>query len=578
MPDRNARTGLPFRHRDWKHGISGFKASGAKQDPRTSTADAAKEGGGGDGRQRSSRRSQLPGQLRRLNAVDEPLSIDPFLVAENPADFQEKLLIDVRQFVDRNFSRKVRPGPDIPPDRLLLRSPARLMISVFYSRYGRYKLRHTDTKDCSIETYVRHGGKHLLGKVQGLTPFEITKDQLCVLRDDNSVGLADNYKLELVFETTDITAWPPLRLADDPDLAVSNTREWRLKTSVTDVLEAKHMPAAVLLLTEVDESLTVYDLKLDMRWSTGFSQAAIEKYMQQRLLPSIVVPPEEGEDRPDDDEDAAESNLSGTTCGVDHEMAEYRPKAARSGSRTPHYNMNGIINGIGGVERINAFDDINSFDGAGGFDSDDQGTENELETTPGRSLRARGQTKQYNLKLLSDQAQGKARKPRKPRVAAENGKLGEVERVNYLFLEPLNLQLADFLCCRCGASCETMSQLRLHLQNHDDLELSFHVSKNGECTIRVSLKDSSREMHGPPAQGNTFQLGRPKEILNLEKIVDGDTSWITSRFGPENEADEEKPGTSRHRSVSKNIDARQNASGSHRKMLTSIGQDKRWHE
>lgn len=545
MPDRNARTSLPFLHRNWKQATSESKSNTAiAHAARIAAGDAESTGDreNGQQRRRSSRPHQQFAQRQRISVAEEPLSIDPFFIAENPENFSSTLKINVTEFVAKETSRrKIIRGLDVPPDmdQLVLRSPARLMISIFYERHGRLQLRHTDTKDCSIETYCGANKKHLLAKVRGMDPFEISKDQLCVLRDDNVVGLANEYKLDLAFETRDLRTWPPLRLADSPGGGITNTMEWRLRTDITDMLNIRRLSAPVNLSTEHREIPTAYNVKVDIRWSTGISQAAIQRFVEQKLVPSIAVANDDEEDRSGEDADTGDDSRGTATCEVDHDTVEGQSKTVHKGSMGGADGTNGV-HGANGINAINGVSGANGNSADFSEDDDDQENGTDLDTTPGRALRTRGPTKMYNLKALSDQAQGKARKARKQKDSMENDRDVDVEGVSYIFLEPHTIQLADYRCCRCGAACETVSQLQLHLEIHEDLDFNFRVNRHGRCRVWVKPKVSANGNGNPLSQANTFQLGKPTDILDLRKVAEGDSSWFTSRLGPENEPDDNR--------------------------------------
>ena len=90
-----------------------------------------------------------------------------------------------------------------------------------------------------------------------------------------------------------------------------------------------------------------------------------------------------------------------------------------------------------------------------------------------------------------------------------------------------------FSCCICQAPNQTLAQLRVHVLSHPEYNFAFDFKPSrGGCQIVISHRDDG---FGSPIRPQVYQLGRPLRALDLEKLIDGDDSWITSRYGPDND-------------------------------------------
>jgi hypothetical protein len=168
------------------------------------------------------------------------------------------------------------------------------------------------------------------------------------------------------------------------------------------------------------------------------------------------------------------------------------------------------------------------------------------ESPVGRSQRHRPEVPTYNLKALSAQAQG--RSPRKQQTSSQTKDVvdfrnGDGLTVVYNFgkVDAAKAQVqarnvvAGLVCPFCACSNRTIEQLRLHLCNdHTDFRFSLCTSNSPHMAFSVEAVSHPLTLRGESQ--STIQLGRPLASFHLEEYLNGDSSWVQSREGPQNNA------------------------------------------
>ncbi|TAQ84309.1 hypothetical protein B7494_g7363 [Chlorociboria aeruginascens] len=169
-------------------------------------------------------------------------------------------------------------------------------------------------------------------------------------------------------------------------------------------------------------------------------------------------------------------------------------------------------------------------------------------TPPGnRARRQRPNVPTYNLKALSAQAQG--RSPRGPRArrsrfAAPVSEEADGFHVTYDFGRgdagdysiKKQTVIMSLACPFCNHKHSSLETLRLHLNtNHSCFKISLRKSSSSSKIgffVEV-VKQSSRSSPVLKSEQRTFQLGKSMSLFDLNNFLDGDTSWVREREGPQ---------------------------------------------
>jgi hypothetical protein len=165
--------------------------------------------------------------------------------------------------------------------------------------------------------------------------------------------------------------------------------------------------------------------------------------------------------------------------------------------------------------------------------------EDGFNNSPSRAERRRKDV-QYNLKVLSAQAQGKLPKIPKP------SKLGAFQDysvdpsstlVTYTFGDAADYGVKSkttifgLKCPFCPCKNSSLDELRLHLRlNHTHFK--FELCSTNPDKPKISIKLIKQKSSSATLDQRTFQLGRPQSLFNLQKFLNGDDSWVIARQGP----------------------------------------------
>lgn len=212
------------------------------------------------------------------------------------------------------------------------------------------------TQECTIRTFTSSFGSRV-ARVHLDEPFLIPEKSLRVIREDNTRGLADNYRLDVELYAGDDGEWPPLECSVPAELNNQGTRRWVLLACLNNLFERRRESADLFLHQYTREELlsTEFAADIDARWSTGLED---RHTTPDSLTHSIVV-------------------------GGGAELAVL-PAVRQNGFITPEDVVDGEV----------------------------VGDEFDPELTPNRALRTRANTTVYNIKQLTDKAHGKAKKSR----------------------------------------------------------------------------------------------------------------------------------------------------------------------
>ncbi|KAM5382816.1 hypothetical protein ACJZ2D_002207 [Fusarium nematophilum] len=456
-----------------------------------------------------------PPQKRRRLSSPEALDPGRYLGSPGASENRSALRVEVLKVFHKD-SKKVRSlqATVLPRDILTTRGRCRITISDM-SEVGFAHILYRESKVCDITTYKNPVGPHRVARIDLHQPFLVPEETIRVNREDDvSHDLGESYKLEVELESINDGSWPPLEshdfgipLGEQGPLSDSAKRHWILHSEFEKVWGRSKKPVRLTTGYRSQRPFrpTEYVMDVDLRWTAGFrpldkgSKACItaidpdaEPYTTGQLEPI-----------PDD-----QLNGVSTENGVN--------------------GVNGVhdTNGINGIHDTDGVDGINGVNGHVHEDSShEQDDDLDGNQTPSRALRVRERNKVYNLKVLSDQAQGKERK-RRARAAHAATAEG---RVTYCLPIDQPVCLDFWRCISCGMYHDSLAHLQLHLQTfHSNYDYVLETASQGP-QFRVT-----RRLESVATPTRTYQLGKPVKAFNLETYVNGDQSAVSSRIGPDN--------------------------------------------
>ncbi|KAG8160139.1 hypothetical protein KVR01_009675 [Diaporthe batatas] len=499
MTRSTARTrDLPYLHRNWIIAINylqsaalGFKSNEIHQ----------KLANGHDDH------DTRPAKRRRYaeNSPDSGLGqdLDSLLLPSKPGEIQRAIRIEVLKIAHKDSSRQ-RHNPalngTIPPaikDAASIRARCKITITTARHMPGEARILYCDSQICTIKTFQNPAGLSQMARVYLPQPFHIPEEKIYVERDDDAVfDLADQYSMSLELESAGDRNWPPLNLADtsfDENVFLghsSASRHWTLAAEIPKIIDGGRRSGLLRLHKGSCQGVrTDFVLDVDVRAATALPERHSWN-SRERVSPCPATLA--------DQQDETLPLTNGQVNGA-------------------------YANGING----------NLVNGTSGLIDDDAEEEAEGELTPSRSLRIRG-TKNYNLKDLSNRAQG--RKGRN-RLAKAELRRADADRILYHLPResgPVKEVLVlGFACCFCHASHQSLAQLRAHLPSHPQYRFEVSIS-SGKMGAPVDVSCIAVN-GGPFLRPTIYQLGKPTKAFDLDKYVEGDDSWVKSRLGPHND-------------------------------------------
>ncbi|KAL3602607.1 hypothetical protein FPOAC2_06917 [Fusarium poae] len=494
-----------------------------------------------------------PQKRPRLETTAKPLNKPSPSESEN----RSQLRVEIHKIFHKD-SKKVRPLQETPPTDDIIKTKGKCQITVSDVSGGFTNILYRISQSCDILSYENPAGPHRIIFIKPPKPFLVPEETILVNRQDEaSHDYSVSYKLDVELSSLNDGNWPPL---NTQELGLSATQlsplmdvgmqTWVLHSEFNQVFARQKNP--VKLTTgfhpQRPECPTDYVMDVDLRWATG--SRSIDKTAKNCI--TAVDPDAEETDTNGHLEPIPDAQLNGTSPVEAEDVAKVTNdtrqvngtngiNGIKDAGNAHDHDMNGVdgVNGIKHVipepQGLNGTHDTNGVNGHEQVNEEDMShdlshdLDEDLEgdQTPNRHLRKRANNKQYNLKVLTDQAHGKESKPR-----AKSGHLAQIEgRVTYL--PPVNtaVHLDSWRCLNCACSNESLDMLRAHLKDyHPNYDYALENTSEGPL-FRVT------RISGPAdSPSNTLQLGRPTKSFNLDDYNRGDESWITSRFGPDHSA------------------------------------------
>ncbi|KAK3343909.1 hypothetical protein B0T25DRAFT_311305 [Lasiosphaeria hispida] len=498
---------LPYLHRNWIKATNHWDAKMGNKVSAPSRDSGDKSFDHDDQFQRAAKRRRIDNDY------------DGFPLLEGHAKAKRALRIEVLKICHKDSPRLksgIMNGIVAPNVKDIAHVRARCKLTICSRQGGEQVVLHVDSQVCDLKIFKNPAASSAMARFASLAPFHIPEDKIYLERDDDAVfGLANSYTVNIELESAGDPNWPPSGLVSvgDEDAFYSRglpTRQWALTASIADIFNSRNRKEIRLRVKKQPQQdiVTNFIMDIDVRWLTPISSQLVMRAQEKDILPSITV------FDPNEPIHALVSSNTNGTNGV-------------SGA-------NGIVNGTNGVNGINGHhpeplvngdaDGIASGHTSMSLDQPEELAEGEL--TPSRSRRTRAEIN-YNVKQMWNNAVGKETKKRR-RHDEENGQVDE-HTITYL-LPPEQVQTERYGCLICGAENDRLNQLRAHYLSHPQYDFRFEVRPKGGCCVSVT---HSAQNDGSPLRPKIYQLGLPVKPLDLDKYVEGDESWITSRLGPD---------------------------------------------
>lgn len=499
--------GLPFLHRNWLKATNhwnaemGNKASSQSRD--TDGFDRVADGNG---------RAQPPAKRRRIDN-DNDNDYDGFPLFENYASAQRALRIEVLKISHKDSPRVkngILNGLVAPNVRDVVQIKARCKLTIFGHKGGEQVVLHVDSQVCGLRVFKNPAGPSPMARFSSIKPFHIPEEKICLERDDDSIfGLANSYSVLIELESAGDPNWPPADLVpvSDEDTFYNRglpSRQWVLTATIADVFSSRNRKSVRLRVKKKphNDVVTNFLMDLDVRWLTPISSQRAVKEQTKDVLASIRV----------FDPNAPPAPLANGNLNIANGISGVGVDGSNGTRREPQLHGEG-----GKTVKGQVIDSL--------AEAADELAEGEL--TPGRSRRTR-QDINYNVKQMWRNAVGQETRKRR-KLSDEQSQVDE-HTITYL-LPPEQVQTEKFGCLLCGAENERLSQLRAHYLSHPQYD--FHFESRPRAGYCVTVKPNANS-HGSPLRPKVYQLGLPVKPLDLDKYVNGDDSWVTSRLGPDN--------------------------------------------
>jgi hypothetical protein len=422
------------------------------------------------------------------------------LIPKNPTDFQRALNINILGIRSKDASG-LEPLTSEPLD-----TPIDIVCDCSVSVFCGKKESKVVTKCCHVKRYTLRLSLDADGRVQRKflaldnIPLILSSEHFSINRNPTSnrnqsshrsvkyleptPDFADSYILQIYIEPVDYNKhWPSLDLRPSVD-GVEYGMSLYCKVQTKDFFRADFQSKAHLLRAhhEGQRPETSYELELDITWSQA-----------NTLLSNIPPTPK--------DLSPPRGKVS-TPPSIEHHLSASLKRKAYHISTS--------------------------------------------ESPVGRSQRHRPEVPTYNLKTLSAQAQGRSpRKQQTPPQTKEgvdpwNGDgltvIYNFEKVDVAKAQVLGRHVVNGLVCPfCACSNRTIEQLRLHLCN-EHVNFKFSLCPSYPPRIAFSVEVVPCPLTIKSELQRTIQLGKPLDLFDLEDYLNGDSSWLQSREGPQNDS------------------------------------------
>lgn len=439
--------------------------------------------------------SQRAAKRRRIAS-----DYDGFPLYEDHKNTTRALRIEILKIIHKDAPRLkngILNGLVPPNVRDITHVRARCKLSICGLQGGQLTLLHVDSQVCELKIFKNPAGSMPMARVSSIKPFHIPEDKIYLQRDDDAIfGLADGYQVRIELESAGEANWPPRMLVpvsftEEESLHGSlPARQWGLSATINDIYNSRNRKSARLRVDKKpnQDTLTNFVMDVDVRWLTPISSQLAKMDYEKDVLECITAID------PDDPRPLTETVVNGINgVGIHHEPL-----------------LNGDIKMVNG-----------QVPGVATEPTEELGEE---EVTPGRARRTRPEIN-YNVKQTFNNLVGN--KPRKRRRASDETEQVDEHIITYI-LPPEQVQAEQFGCLMCGAEHERFSQLRAHYACHPQWEFRFDIRPKG---IFVTVGNAAG--HPAPIRPSIYQLGLPVTSLDLDRYVNGDFSWVTSRLGPD---------------------------------------------
>ncbi|KAK3315185.1 hypothetical protein B0H66DRAFT_336038 [Apodospora peruviana] len=385
----------------------------------------------------------------------------------------------------------------VPPNVKAMR--ARCKITIYGRKSGQRVVLHVDSQLCEIMVYKNPAHASQMARLSAIKPFHIPEEKIFLERDDDDVfGLANSYTVSIEIESAGDPKWPPSELipGNDEDTFFNRSlpaRQWSLTGTIENLFNSRNRKEIWLRVKKhpQHETSTNFLINVDVRWMTAISRQQTMK--EKDTLPSITV---------FDPNEPVVPAVNGTVNGIN--------------GVNGHHDLVPPANGDAmDVDAVSvSLEDVN------------------VGESPNRPQR-RGPKVNYNVKDMWSKTIGK--EPRKRRRGEDKPSQQDQHKVTYN-IPPVEVHTDRLSCLLCAAEHNQVNQLRAHYGSHHQFDFHFDTTRaNVGHFVTVTRKASSNES---PIRPTIYQLGLPTKPLDLDKYVDGDESWVTSRLGPENSFDD----------------------------------------
>lgn len=491
---------FPFLHRNW---IKSTNHWYAKMGNKTSSLAAPDSG---DKFAVQPPPTQPPSKRRKMNNASS--QYDGFPLFPGYAKTPHKLRLEILK-INHKSAPRLKNG-SLVSSRDVKSMRARCKITIFTYQDGKQITLYVDNQLCDVKVFKNPAGTSYTARIADIRPFEVPAEKI-FLADDGFFGLAPSYGVLIELESAGDVKWPPSDLipfSDEDTFSnrILPPRQWALNAIIPDLFSnhRKSIPLNVRKHADRD-TRTDFIVDVDVRWLLPAISSQLTMKEEKEILPEIhAIDPDEPNPPP---------YVNGITNGMNGAQA---------------------LNGNSAGHAVNGDIEMSDAHTNGASDTVTDLAESKS-TTPSRSQRARPQVN-YNVKDIWAKSIGKETS-RKRRRSDDDKQGQQDEHIITYKLHPEQFKLDHYQCFICGAEHHRMDQLRFHFDsNHSSYD--FNVENKASAGWVVGIKPANRNNSNALTESSirmsVYQLGLPTKPLDLGSLVDGDTSWVDSRLGPDN--------------------------------------------